>query len=272
MRLFQVAAAGLLFLAGVVSAAKADELADVKARGKLVCGTLGTAEPFSFQDPKTREIVGYDIDICRKVAESLGVALEIKPMAVEARIPELIQGRVDILAANLGWSKERALQIDYSYSYFVSEQKVLVSADSGIATLEQLSGKRVSALKGSSSEQGVRRVIPTADTVTFQDSSSAFLAVVQGKVDGFCASELILVKLRKQAQASAPMSIIEKSVFLEPWGLGVRKGEAAFKDQVNKVLADLDASGEAGKIFAKWFGPGTVYDMKQDFKIEEIKG
>ena len=114
MRLFQVATAGLLFLTGVVGAAKADELADVKARGKLVCGTLGTAEPFSFQDPKTREIVGYDIDICRKVAESLGVALEIKPMAVEARIPELIQGRVDILAANLGWSKERAQQIDYS--------------------------------------------------------------------------------------------------------------------------------------------------------------
>src|SRR5437899_8840369 len=56
MRLFQVAVAGLLFLTGVVGVAKADELADVKARGKLVCGTLGTAEPFSFQDPKTREI------------------------------------------------------------------------------------------------------------------------------------------------------------------------------------------------------------------------
>src|SRR6266581_2391055 len=146
MRLFQVAAAVLLFITGVGGVAKADELADVKARGKLVCGTLGTAEPFSFQDPKTREIVGYDIDICRKVAESLGVTLELKPMAVEARIPELLQGRVDILAANLGWSKERAQQIDYSYSYFVSEQKVLVSADSGISALEQLSGKRVSAI------------------------------------------------------------------------------------------------------------------------------
>jgi len=272
MRLSKVAAAGLLIFTGLVNVAMADQLADVKARGKLVCGTLGTAEPFSFQDPKTREIVGYDVDMCRKIAESLGVALELKPMAVEARIPELVQGRVDILAANLGWTKERAQQIDYSYSYFVSEQKVLVSADSGIATLEQLLGKRVSALKGSSSEQGVRRVIPTAETVTFQDSSSAFLAVVQGKVDGFCASELILVKLRKQAQASAPMSIIEKSVFVEPWGLGVRKGEAAFKDQVNKVLTELDASGEAGKIFAKWFGPDTVYGMKLDFKIEEIKG
>lgn len=266
-----------ILLGGVLAlwsglAAHADQLSDIKARGKLVCGTLGTAEPFSFQDPRTREIVGYDIDMCRKVAESLGVALEVKPMAVEARIPELLQGRVDILAANLGWSKERAQQIDYSYSYFVSLQKVMVAADSGLTTLDQLAGKKVSALKGSSSEQGVRRVIPTAETVTFQDPSSAFLAVSQGKVDGFCASELILVKLRKQAEASSPMAIIAKPVFIEPWGLGIRKGETALKDQVNKTLAAMDASGEASRVFVKWFGASTVYDLKQDFKIEEIKG
>lgn len=51
-----------------------------------------------------------------------------------------------------------------------------------------------------------------------------------------------------------------------------RKGEQAFKDEVNQALAALDASGEADKIFAKWFGPETVYGMKRDFKIAEIKG
>ncbi|MFE0752855.1 ABC transporter substrate-binding protein [Inquilinus sp. NPDC058860] len=261
---------GVALAAGVSAAARADELADVKARGTLVCGTLGTAEPFSFQDPKTREIVGYDVDMCGKVAEALGVKLELKPIAVEARIPELLQGRVDILAANLGWSKERAQQIDYSYSYFVSQQKMLVAEDSGIESLDQLAGRKVSALKGSSSEQGVRREIPSAETVTFQDSSSAFLALVQGKVDGFCASELILVKLRKQAED--PLAIIDKSVFVEPWGLGIRKGEAAFKGEVDKALTALEASGEADRIFTRWFGPDTVYGLKRDFRIEEIKG
>ena len=261
---------GLALAAGVSAAARADELAEVKARGTLVCGTLGTAEPFSFQDPQTREIVGYDVDMCGKVAEALGVKLELKPIAVEARIPELLQGRVDILAANLGWSKERAQQIDYSYSYFVSQQKMLVAEESGIESLDQLAGRKVSALKGSSSEQGVRREIPTAETVTFQDSSSAFLALVQGKVDGFCASELILVKLRKQSED--PLAIVEKSVFVEPWGLGIRKGEAGFKAQVDQALAALEASGEADRIFTRWFGPDTAYGLKRDFKIAEIKG
>ena len=271
MKLLRVFALGAALSSGAVAVACADQLTDIKARGTLICGTLGAVEPFSFQDPKTREIVGYDIDICRMVAKAMGVTIEVKPMSVEARIPELLQGRVDILAANLGWSKERAKQIDYSYSYFISQQKILVSADSGLTTLEQLDGKKISALKGSSSEQGVRRVIPTASTVTFQDASSAFLAVSQGKVDGFCASELGLVKLRQQAQAKSPVSIIEKSVFVEPWGLGIRKGEAAFKEQVNKTLTDLDKAGEINKIFSKWFGADTVYGMKLDFKIEEIK-
>ena len=70
MKLLSLLGAAAL-LAVSLSAARADQLADVKARGKLICGTLGTAEPFSFQHPQTREIVGYDVDICRKVADQI---------------------------------------------------------------------------------------------------------------------------------------------------------------------------------------------------------
>lgn len=271
-RLTSMLALSAALVAGATVAAQADQLADIRARGKLICGTLGTAEPFSFQHPQTRQIVGYDVDICQKVAESLGVALELKPIAVEARIPELIQGRVDILAANLGYTPERAQQIDFSFSYFVSQQKIMVTRDSGLTTLEQLAGKKVTALKGSSSEQGVRRLIPTAETVTFQDTSAAFLALVQDKVDAFCASELILVKLRQQAQATNPMVVIEKSLFVEPWGLGFRRGETAFRNHVNGVLAGLETSGEIDRIFTKWLGEGTVFNIRRDFKVEEIRG
>ncbi len=265
---FTLAAAALAV--GLTGAARADQLADVKARGTLICGTLGTAEPFSFQHPQTREIVGYDVDICRKVADTLGVKMELKPIAVEARIPELLQGRVDILAANLGYTPERAQQIDYSYSYFVSQQKLMTTKESGLTTIDSLKGKKVTALKGSSSEQGVRKHLPSAETVTYQDTSSAFLALTQDKVDAFCASELILVKLRQSSKV--PMFVIEKSLFVEPWGLGLRKGEAAFKEQVNATLTKLQSSGELDTIFSKWFGEGTPFSVKRDYKVEEIKG
>lgn len=269
MKIFSALGLAAVLAAGLSGAAQADQLADIKARGKLICGTLGTAEPFSFQHPQTRQIVGYDVDICQKVADTIGVPLELKTIAVEARIPELLQGRVDILAANLGYTPERAQQIDFSYSYFVSQQKLLTTKESGITTAEGLGGKKVTAIKGSSSEQGVRRLIPTAETVTFQDTSSAFLALAQDKVDAFCASELILVKLAKQSKT--PMLVIEKSLFVEPWGLGLRKGETAFKEQVNGALAKLASSGEIDKIFGKWLGEGTAFNIKRDYKVEEIK-
>ena len=237
----------------------------------MICGTLGTAEPFSFQDPRTREIVGYDVDICRKVAESLGVTLELKPMATEARIPELFKAGLTFWPRTLDTRRSGPSRSTIAIRILSVFRRCIVTKESEITSFEQLGGKKVTALKGTTSEQGVRRLIPTAETVTFQDTSAAFLALVQGKVDGFCASELILVKLKKQAEKSEPLEIIAKPLFVEPWGLGLRKGEPAFKEAVNKALSALDASGEADTIFTKWFGPSTVYDMKRDFKIEEIK-
>lgn len=267
-----LAAVGLAIV--TLSAAQADTLQDIKARGKFICGTMGTAEPFSFQDPKTRAVVGYEVDICKAVADSLGVPLELKLIAVEARIPELIAGRVDVVAANLGWSPERARQIDYSHQHFVSLQKVLArEKDQELKSPAELAGKRVSAVRGSSSEQGARKYIPNVEPVTFKDPSGAFLALQQGKVSGFVGSELMLAKLRQQAASSAvPVKILEPALFVEPWGVGVRKGDAAMLGQVNQVLDKLEASGDATRIFDKWFGVGTPFNLKRDFRIESIKG
>lgn len=267
-------AAAIGLAATLAPAAHADTLQDIKTRGKFICGTMGTAEPFSFQDSKTRAIVGYEVDMCQAVADSLGVPLELKLIAVEARIPELIAGRVDVVAANLGWSPERAQQIDYSHQHFVSLQKVLArESDKDLKAPADLAGKRVSAVRGSSSEQGARKFIPNVEPVTFKDPSGAFLALQQGKVSGFVGSELMLVKLKQQAATSAvPAKILELALFVEPWGMGVRRGDTAMLNQVNQVLDGLEASGKAAQIFDKWFGAGTPFNMKRDFRIEAIKG
>ena len=267
-------AAGLGLLAVLATAAQAGTLEDVKARGKFICGTLGTAEPFSFQDPKTRAVVGFEVDMCQKIADSLNVPLELKLIAVEARIPELIGGRVDLVAANLGWSPERAQQIDYSFQHFVSPQKVLArQADTDLKSPADLAGQRVSAVRGSSSEQGARKNIPNVDPLTFKDPSGAFLALQQRKVQGFVASELMLVKLQSQAaEGNSPVKILEPALFVEPWGMGVRKGDTAFLNHVNQVLSQMESSGDAQKLFDKWLGQDTAYKLKRDYRFEEIKG
>lgn len=246
-------------------AALADEFADIKAAGKVICGVTGTIAPFGFQDGQTRAIIGYDVDICVAVAKQLGVKAELKIVAVESRIPELVQGRVDIIAAQMGYSKERAEQIGYSDTYFVSQVKLIVRKDSEAKSIADLAGKKMSAVKGSSPE---REQIPTAQILTFQDVPAAFLAMQQGKTVGMAASEVILVKLRQQVEV--PLDILEKPLFLEYWGLGLRKSEPQFTAAVNTALDTLEQSGEFTAIWDRWFGASTQFPLKREFKVAPI--
>lgn len=265
---------GLLALACVAASgvAKADQLDDVKKKGELVCGTLGTSQPFSFQDPKTRELIGYDIDMCKLVADKLGVKVTYKLLSVAARIPELNESRVDILAANLGYSPDRAEQISFSHAYYVSPQKLLVRDDSPYQTIESLDGQRVGATKGSSSERQIKERLAKSQVIGYGDSPAAYLALQQKKVEAQFASELIMARLVMQSPPTAPVRMIEQPVFNEAWGLGVRKSEGLFLRQVNRALEEAEATGQAKKVFDKWFGPDTEYKIKRSFVIGRIIG
>lgn len=272
MRKLVLVASILAGLTLFAAAAHADQLEEIKKRGTLVCGTLGIAEPFSFANAQTRETQGYDVDFCQAIAKSLGVKLELKLVAVPARIPELQQGRVDVLAANLGWTPERAEQIAFSDSYYVSLTKAASRRADKFKGVADLAGKRVAAAKGSTSEAAARKVIPNVEVITYQDPPSIFLALQQGKVDAAVVSELVLVKWKKDVEASAPIDILEPALLNESWGIGMRRGDTALIRHVNGVLESMEKSGEAAKIFDKWLGTGTTYNMKRGFRIEPIKG
>ncbi|AOJ07505.1 amino acid ABC transporter substrate-binding protein [Burkholderia sp. ABCPW 14] len=265
-----VRAAVLFTLASTAFHARADQLADIKAKGELVCGVLGTDEPFSYmKDPMSREIVGYDVDMCNAVAKSLGVKPVLKQLAVAARIPELQQGRVDLLAASLTHNKERESQIDFSMSTFITGQKAMVRKDSGIATLAQLSGKKILTVKGSTMETNIAATIKGAGVVSFDTSPQALLALQQGKGAAYVNDETTLVgNLAKLGPAGKDYTLVAQNISTEHIALGIRKNEPAFRAQVNKVLLGMEASGEAQKAFDKWFGPGTKMNFPpRSFKI-----
>lgn len=265
-----VAAAILAATVFSATTVHADQLTDVRKKGELVCGVLGTDEPNSFIDPKTREIVGYEVDLCRAVAKHIGVKLRIKQLAVAARIPELQQGRVDVLAAALTHTKEREAVIDFSLSTFVTGQKVLVRKDSGITQLSQLAGKKVVTVKGGTQEPNIRKAVPNVDVVTFETAPQAFVALQQRKGAGFVNDEISLLNAYgKLGAAQKSYVILQQNISTEVLALGLKKGEKALKAQTDDALRDLEKSGEAAKLFFKWFGPDTrMKFQKRDFKFE----
>ncbi|RQR27660.1 ABC transporter substrate-binding protein [Burkholderia sp. Bp9143] len=253
--------------------ARADALADIKARGTLVCGTQNASEPYAFPDPATRQIVGFDVDVCRALAQGLGVKLDHRSLSTDARIAELKTRRVDVLAAAMAWMPARAAQVDYSDQYYVAPIRVLVRADSPIQTLDQLSGKKIAASEGSSSAAVSVTRLPDAHLLTFHDIPSAFLALQQGKVDGLVAGQLILSRFADQAtQKGGPsFRMLNQSVFEERWGVVMNKNQPALMAAVNRILHDYDQSTGLQTSFDKWLGARSAYKFTRNYKVEPIR-
>jgi polar amino acid transport system substrate-binding protein len=247
--------------------AQADLLQDIKSRGTLVAGVKDSIPPFGFIDPSTRGIVGYDIDFAATIARALGVKLQTVPVTTATRIPELMQGKIDLIAATMTHTAERAQQIDFSLTYFVTGQKVLARRSAGISRVADLNGKRVSSVRGSTSEQNIRRAVPGVQVISFNDYPNAFLALAQRKVVAMTTDEIILMDLQRRSPRADDYALLDEFISTEPYGLGIRKGEPGFLKEVNRVLLEMEKSGEAAGIFEKWFGPKSDTPLKRNFVI-----
>jgi len=268
-----IALVGATVLSLSAAVGHADQLEDIKKKGELVVGVLGTDEPATFIDPKTRQFIGYEVDLANAIADKIGVKPVFKQVAVAARIPELQQGHVDIIAAGLTHNKEREALVDFSLTTFVTGQKVLVRKDSGVANLADLAGKKVVTLRGGTQEPNVRKAVPDVDVVTFDTSQQAFQALQQGKGAGYVDDEAALMRVyAKLGPAQKDFVVLKENLSKEPLALGLRKGEVALKKVVDDTLRELEASGEAEKIFFKWYGPDTKSQFtSRDFKFETDK-
>ncbi len=261
----------VLALCATAQWAHAGQLEHIKARGTLVCGVLGTFAPFGYTDPSTRSLVGYDVDFCKAIATQLGVKAQVKPMSVAARIPELQQGRVDVLVAGLAYTRQRARQVAFSDSYYVGYDYLLVRKGQGLDSPSALSGKRVGVTDGGIVGSYVKRAVPGAVLVGYEDTPTAFAALVQGKVQAFIASEMLERRLlSKLGAASSRYQFIHPALGKEVWGVGVRKDAPHLLAAVNRALVATEQSGQAARIFNQWLGAGTLYKMQRDFRIQPM--
>ena len=256
-------------LISVVSGAAnaADTLAAVKSKGVLVVGVKDSTVPFGFVDEKTRQIIGYDVDFCKAFADKLGVKLEVKAVTSASRMPQLLEGNIDLIAATMTITPERAQQIDFSYPYFVTGQKFLVKKGA-VKTLADLDGKKIGTAKGSTSEQNAAKALPKATILSFDDYPQAFLALQQGKVFAVTTDESILAGIRGSAPNKEQFEIpADIRISDEPYGIGMRKGDKALVDFVNATLLEMEKSGKAKELFQKWCGPDSKTPMDRNFTI-----
>lgn len=250
----------------------ADQLESVKASGELNCAVLTNLAPFGVLNPKTNELEGYDVDFCTAIAKEMGLKPKLTNVTLDARIPMLNQGRVDVVVAVMGFNEARTKQIDYSYQYFISNQVIAVQDKAPYQKVAELAGKRISTIKGSSTPLLIKEVLPTAEMVSYDNGPTAFTAMMQNKVDAIGMSETMISLFKSKLDNPGVVRVIPPAFSKEIWGIGIKKDEAGMQRAVNQALEKIEKSGEAERIFNKWLGESSLYKMKRDFTIGPIPG
>ena len=227
-----------------------DSVASVKARGKLLAGVKLDTPPFGFLDDDNAP-AGFDLDLMRAVAAHIGVPVEFQKVTSVTRIPLLLSGNVDLVAASMTHTRERGRAIDFSLTYYTGGQSLLVRKDSAIAGVADLAGKRVAVQQGTTLEKTIARLAPAARVTAFRDYDAAWLALAQGRADVLTGSLNILQGFSKNNDG---FKIVGGLLSTEPFGIGIRKGDFTLRDAVDETLQDLWTSGEYTKLYVKWFG------------------
>ena len=264
-RIQAVLAASLLLI--FASTALADRLDEIKSRGKLVVGVSDTTPPFSFRKAADGTLTGYDLDLVRAVARRMGMALEMVPLSSAERIPLLQQGKLDFVATSMTRTPERLREVDFSHIYFVTPHAVIVKKSSGITSVRQLSGRKASSASTSTAGGNLKEAVPGVNLVYVRDYAVAFAALKEGSVDAFTTDKTVLAAIVRRDAHPEDYLFLPDFTKSRNVGFAMKKDEAHMKAAIDQALLDIEASGEAAKIWDAWFGPGTEQPMKRTFRI-----
>ena len=188
------------------------------------------------------------------------------PLSVEARVPEVKLGRVDITVANLAYTLGRAEQIQFSDPYYLAKEMLAVLASDPGSKPTDFKGKRIASTKGSTSELSIK--LNGSEPVTFVDTGSVYMAVQQNKAVGMVANTMTITKLVNQSKTQGqPMKMIEEPMVFQPIGIGMKKDEPALLAKVNGILKAMDDEGELNRIWDKWLGMSTEFKMTRNDKV-----
>jgi ABC-type amino acid transport substrate-binding protein len=233
----------------------AGTLHDIKARGKLIVGVKTDYPPLGFLDKKGNH-KGIDIDIARAISKELfgnEDAVEFVSVTSENRITFLTSEKIDLIAATLTITEQRRNDVDFSIPYFITGQTILVRADSKITRYQDLAGRKVATIRGSTGDSAVGKLVPDAQRITFKGNFEALQALKEGRAEAFVQDFVLLFNLLQKNRGLRMASLQP----FEPgrYGLAVRKGDTEWLDFINATLTKMKETGEYGRLLDKWFGP-----------------
>lgn len=227
-------------------------VANIRARGRLIVGLDIGSNLFSFRDPITGEITGFDVDIAGEVSRDIfgtPSQVEYRILSSADRITALQNNTVDIVVKTMTITCERRKQVNFSTVYFTAYQRILAPRESAIAQASDLSGKRVCVARGTTSLKRVQEIAPPPIIVTVVTWADCLVALQQREVDAVSTDDSILAGLVAQ---DPYLHIIGPNMAQEPYGIGINLENTGLVRFVNGTLERIRRDGTWNTLYRKW--------------------
>ncbi len=260
-------AIAMTFLAVPVMAGKTMD--QIEKTGKIKLGFREGSIPFAYVDPKVGRHVGFSVDMAGELAKYLGMrfgkTIEIVPFTVtpKTRIPMVVNGTIDVEMGSTTYTQKREEQADFSMIFFFSETTFLVAKDSGVKSLQDLSGKRVGAARATTNLRAVEKLanegkFDPAGIIVTETHPQGMLALKSGKIDAYSTDRSLLEGLRMKDKNPDNWMTVDFAIAYEPYAYIMREGESDFRDFVNNTILWSVHTGKFFELYEKWMGPAGV--------------
>ncbi|MBK7953638.1 MAG: glutamate/aspartate ABC transporter substrate-binding protein [Candidatus Accumulibacter sp.] len=238
-------------------------LKKIKETGVITLGHRESSIPFSYYDDK-QQVVGYSQELMLKVVDAVKAELKLAkldvklvPVTSENRITLVQNGAVDLECGSTTNTTERQKQVAFSNTIFVVGNRLMVKANSAIKDFADLAGKNVVTTAGTTSDRLLRQMNESRNMkmkiISAKDHGEAFLTLESGRAVAFVMDEVLLYGELAKAKTTSDWVVVGTPQLYQAYACMMRKDDAAFKKVVDAALAKVMTSGEADKIYARWF-------------------
>jgi polar amino acid transport system substrate-binding protein len=254
-KLLAASVAVLVLFSLTLGMASADTLEDIQQRGSLRVGTEPGYMPFELTNQKG-EIIGFDVDMAKRMAKAMGVKLELVSTAWDGIIPALLTKKFDIIMSGMTLTQERNMKINFAEPYIVIGQTILLrKALAGqVKSYKDLnkSKYKVGSKLGTTGEQAAKRMVPKAKYISYETEQEGVLEVVNGKIDAFIYDMPYNAAAIAQ-RGQGKIVHLDKPFTYEPLAWAVRKGDFDFVNWLNNFMNQVKHDGTYEHIYHKWF-------------------
>jgi glutamate/aspartate transport system substrate-binding protein len=245
------------------AAAQEGTLKKIRDGGSITIGHRDASVPFSYYDDK-QQPVGYAMDLCARIVDAVKAELKMPNLKVNYqlvtsanRIPLMANGTIDLECGSTTNNLDRQKQVSFTITHFVTANRWVAKRASKIGKLEDLKGKTIVSTAGTTNIKQITELNGQKNLgmniISANGHPEAFQMVETGRAVAFVMDDILLYSLAAQSRSPKDYEISKEALSVEPYGIMLRRDDAAFKKVVDNAMIQTYKSGAINGIYEKWF-------------------